>query len=305
MPEFSVLRTLFHCLVCIHLCSIGTVLAQSDDFDDGNDESWVRADPLSEANIKTAVFSFPDGAYRIRQPAPPNTDFGQARAGSYREESYEHFMAQVDVVNWNEATDQDIGILANAANFGLGKTTGYALTFDTSEQAIYISILDSEVPSTLGTSELDSPLSPATGFRMIFTGIRGDLKGEIYALNKLDTPLAVVEVFDEVHAMGQCGVFASAGPDDASIDVTFDNYMAVKPDVPALPLFEVYNTRLENGNLVFNFEIQEDENYGFEGSVDLDEWDAEENATFSKEGTEGKIEVDIQTSPFRYFRITR
>src|SRR5438045_8216546 len=61
------------------------IQAQSDDFNDGNDNGWTRYDPLGDAGVgPQATFTFPDGGYRIRATKSPllPAQAGVARAGS-------------------------------------------------------------------------------------------------------------------------------------------------------------------------------------------------------------------------------
>src|SRR5437899_12480833 len=69
--------------------------AQSDDFNDGNDNGWTRYDPLGDLGAgPQATFSFPNGAYRIQATKNPlfPSAVGVARAGSLREDvTYTNF----------------------------------------------------------------------------------------------------------------------------------------------------------------------------------------------------------------------
>src|ERR1043166_4305869 len=69
--------------------------AQSDDFNDGNDNGWTRYDPLGGLGLGAqATYTFPNGGYRIQamsNPAFPSA-VGPARAGSVRQDvSYTDF----------------------------------------------------------------------------------------------------------------------------------------------------------------------------------------------------------------------
>src|SRR5437870_8481172 len=90
------------------------LVAQSDDFNDGNDTGWTRYSPLAPYGVP-GVFSFPNGGYRIQTtaPSPSPTQLGNGRAGSLRlDTSYTDFFVSVDLVNWNDSLPQAAGILA-------------------------------------------------------------------------------------------------------------------------------------------------------------------------------------------------
>ena len=158
--------------------------AQSDDFNDGDDSGWVRLDPLTEAGAPAGSFTFPDGGYRVaRGPSPSPEELGAARVGSHRPDIVQQgdFFLSIDVTGWDDAEDQNIGLLAMISEPGLGSTTGYALTLDTSERALYLSFVDLEAPSTLSTVELLDSVSPEVGFRLVLQkDRRRDLRRHIF-----------------------------------------------------------------------------------------------------------------------------
>src|SRR5437667_8365654 len=89
---------------------------QSDNFNSGTDNGWTHLD-LSAAGLPPSSYTFPsDGtggfAYRIFSPAPPVTNFGPARAFSYRSNVYADFHAAVDLVAWDTALNQACAVLA-------------------------------------------------------------------------------------------------------------------------------------------------------------------------------------------------
>ena len=75
--------------------------AQSDDFNDGNDNGWTRYDPISAVAGPRATYSFPNGGYRIQTLASPApSQLGPARAGSLRTEvTYTNFFVSVDLID--------------------------------------------------------------------------------------------------------------------------------------------------------------------------------------------------------------
>ena len=92
-----------------------------DDFDDGNDEGWTRANPLEAAGGMT-MWTFPNGnSYRIAADVSPDAPlFGPARSGSFREDvTYEDALyLAVDLVGWDENQEQDVGLLAHLVQGG-------------------------------------------------------------------------------------------------------------------------------------------------------------------------------------------
>ena len=81
-------------------------VAQSDDFNDGNDTGWKLLDLTVVGSPATRTFpddGFGGKAYRILSPAPPVPDAGPARAFSYQTNIYDNFYAAVDVVTWDNS----------------------------------------------------------------------------------------------------------------------------------------------------------------------------------------------------------
>ena len=197
MPSSFFLKTSF---LSLALCSSG--YCQVFDFDEGNDEGWERLDPLHEAEAAPAgKFTFPDGAYRLEKIASPlPEEIGASRLGSLRPDitQTQEFQLSVDVVDWDDSLDQNIGLLALINEAGLGETNAYALALDTSEQNLYMSLVEFELPINLANTELLEPVDPETGFRLVLRGTGGgDLFGDIYALDDLENSLATVEGFDD------------------------------------------------------------------------------------------------------------
>ena len=105
----------------------GPALAQSDNFNDGNDTGWTRFNPIG-----TASFSFPAGGYRLATVASPNpATLGPGRGGSLRQDVlYTKLSVSVDIVEWNAAEDASWAAPATPAP-GPGALNGYAATFNT------------------------------------------------------------------------------------------------------------------------------------------------------------------------------
>src|SRR5206468_1042475 len=97
--------------------------AQSDNFDDGDDAGWTRANVIAPyGGVNT--YSFPNGpfgkGYRIQctSSAPLLSacgDCGTARAFTYQPNDYTDFYVAVDLVAWNNTLNQALVILARAS----------------------------------------------------------------------------------------------------------------------------------------------------------------------------------------------
>ena len=150
------------------------LVAQSDDFNDGNDVGWTHYSPLAPYGVP-GVFGFPNGGYRIQttSPSPSPTQLGNARAGSLRlDASYSNFYVSVDIVNWNDSLPQAVGLLARIGNPGLGMTTGYAFTWSRGTTAtsgdMDISRITGEVPSGVSVTGNDKyHFVPGMKYRMV------------------------------------------------------------------------------------------------------------------------------------------
>src|SRR5947209_6351699 len=85
---------LVHCgrfvpgLLLFWLASLpGSVQAQSDNFNRGNDSGWTRYDALGGLGVgPQATFTFPHGGYRMQATKDPllPDQAGPARAGTFR-----------------------------------------------------------------------------------------------------------------------------------------------------------------------------------------------------------------------------
>ena len=216
-------RALTALAVALLLLGTPSARGQTDNFNDGNDAGWTRYSPIPGAGA--AMFSFPNGGYRILAPPPDTAMFGPARAGSVRNDgTYTQFHVSVDLVDWNNTLDQAIGVLGRVTNVGLGTTNGYALTYDTDGDDLDMSRVTGENPTGIGTANVT--LDPALDYRLVFEGNGDQLRGAVYLLTDLVTPLAQVTATDATHASGATGlvVFDNAGAIGA--DATFDNYVA-------------------------------------------------------------------------------
>jgi len=203
-----------------------------DDFNDGNDAGWSRYLPLQDLGAP-ATFSFPNGnSYRIQSAASPLPEqLGAGRAGSGQEGTvYEAFRVEVDLVDWDPALSQDIGLLGSLRSIGLGTTNGYAFTYDTGGEGAYLSVVTGEQPTTLSSSPVI--LVPGQSYRFVLQGFfdaetfEGQLCGEIFAIDDLENPLVRVPGFDLSYPSGTCGLVCISSTDSGATDATFDNYFS-------------------------------------------------------------------------------
>lgn len=226
--NIGILRCWF---VCWAICLMTGWSQVSDDFEDGNDDGWTHLNPLADFGGK-ATFSFPGGEiYRFQVGASPDAEtLGQARGGSLRADiDHTAFRVSVDVVAVGAGLEQDVGILARVSSPGLGTLNGYSASIDTDEGLAYLSRLDGEQPTVLGTSVVT--LDMAKDYRIVFHGYGGQFLIEVFDMADLTTTIDSVAGFDDLYADGSAGLFGSAAQGDGTADVTFDNFGAgVNPD---------------------------------------------------------------------------
>jgi hypothetical protein len=246
-------------------------MAQSDNFDDGNADDWNELRPLSPQVM--GMFSFPDDlaggkAYRMGSDPSGNGD-SPGRIGSYRGDvSYEDFYMSVDLIDWDQSQDQNMGVLARMRQPGFGTLDGYGVTYNPhpSDQKMYLSVITDEAPTNV---EIDVFLDPGTPVRMVFQGSGPNLKAELYRLDDLATPVATLELRDDTYPSGFCGVFNSADGGDPATDCTFDNYFAA----PEEPLeFRITTVTIEDGMMNFEFLSKPGVIYSFWESPDMTAW---------------------------------
>lgn len=208
-----------------------------DDFNDGIDDGWTRYDPLPQFGAPPASYTFPNGGYRIRAGASPNPQtFGVSRAASFRLDfQYSDFVAQVDIVDWNNQLPQGFALLGRTTDVGYRTSDGYLATLQ-NNNALALARFDNEVATTL---VFDTPLlDPTHDYRLVFRGTGGLLVASVYDLNNLTTPLSTIMANDGTYASGHVGVLSHAiagSTGGSATDVTFDNFVSV-PEPGALAL---------------------------------------------------------------------
>ena len=205
------------------------LLAQSDDFNDGNDTGWSRYTPLAPFGAGGA-FSFPAGAYRITAPASPNPDLlGPARTGSlYPAATFRRVQVEVDLFGWDNSLTQSIGVFARASDLGLGTTTGYTYNYNILSGFHQINMVLNEAAARV-VNESAYRLNPDHRYRMIFTAVENKFLGRIYSSTNSSVPVHSLFGLDETHSSGRSGVFVFAIDLASRLDARFDNYVTRVP----------------------------------------------------------------------------
>jgi hypothetical protein len=240
-------------------CLVPNVLAQSDNFDAGNDSGWVRVNIL-EAYGGVNTYSFPDGpfgkAYRIQCTtsavlAGNCGSCGTARSLVYRTNIYTDFYAAVDLVNWDNSLNQALAVLGRASGLtdvlspcplpacppGFGTVNGYICNYDCNQAGagatdvrggeFQINRVDAESATTLASAGVS--LIPGKSYRMILSGVGTLFTAQLYDLEDLSAPLVTIQATDSTYTSGPCGLIAFSR-DATTADMTFDNYFAAASD---------------------------------------------------------------------------
>ena len=246
--------------------------AQADDFNDGNSAGWTELEPLAGFDVM-GTFSFPGGnSYRMQAgPSPDEGQLGQSRIGALREDaSYTDFYQFVDIVDHDEALDQNIDMLARVKEPGLGSLDGYGVTYNPTDGAMFLTVITNEEGNNIADTNVF--VDAGTPVRMVFQG-KGDLlKFEIFTLDDLENAVASIEINDATYSSGNSGLFVvTDGADPAKpTDCTFDNYFAAatKPFE-----FRIVSVEIDGNEIVFEFLSQPDQSYTLWHSGDLKTWD--------------------------------
>lgn len=241
------LRTLLTALVSGSVVLLPTtVLAQTDDFSAGHDNSWTHYDPIAGAGLGTQnSWTFPAGAYRLQAAPTPNPAVGPGRVASFRQDVlYTNFYATVDLVDWNDTLTEAISITARVQpDPDLGTTDGYLFGY-VAGAGHYVQIVrltDERTFSITGSSPVPLVLDPSKDYRFVFIGRDSQLEGRIYELPNVTAPLVTVTAFESTYATGTAGLLAFSlnGTVAEAVDVTFDNYDATDVERPRLQVVDL------------------------------------------------------------------
>ena len=211
--------------------------AQTDDFNDGDDQGWTRIDSIgSYIGVPHAQHTVTNGRYRLTSPpSPAPALIGNARSGSYRADTVmSDFVAVVDVAAWDNSLNQAFGLLARIrSNPGLGAVFAYAMSYQPVEQELEINLITGEQPINL--ARVAVTLSVNQAYRFVFTGQENRLSAAIYHLEAPLLPVTTLSVTNDTYAAGHCGLYGLDSTNAAgTVDVTFDNYTAGPWVAPSL-----------------------------------------------------------------------
>ena len=225
--------------ISLLFCALYDSTAQTETFDDSNDDGWTRFSPLDIVGASSIV-SFPDDsaggkAYRLQSPAPPVPDAGPGRTFTFREESLSDFYAAVDIIDWNNDVDQAFGILFRATSIGLGQTLGYVFNYDPQQASgargqIQFNIVTGEAAAgTIGAANLS--LEPGRNYRFVMEAVGTEFTAHIYDLKNLTAPIVSFTATDDSYGEGAAGLFNFYRGDEVTdsdlgiADTTFDNFI--------------------------------------------------------------------------------
>ncbi|MGO8930043.1 MAG: hypothetical protein ACLQU3_24510, partial [Limisphaerales bacterium] len=209
----------------------------------------------------TAHYTFPTNAagptgnyaYRI-EADPTEVDgsdvlgIGNARAASLRADAQyggspysSRFLMGVDLLDWDPSLAQDLGMLfmVQPATIIPGQTDGYAATVENSSSTLYISVLASEQPTTVGETE-GITFDPTHQYRLVAGTHDGStFLFTVFDRSETNSPWASVIGQDTTYQgiPGVCALFIEQEnyPSSDGADATFDNYFSTAPAAGAMP----------------------------------------------------------------------
>ena len=239
LPRAAVLAVLMALMVA------PAALAQSDDFNDGNDVGWTHFD-LGALGLNGAEYTFPDDgaggkAYRVYAP-PPVADYGApALAITYAAPDYTRFVISADILDWATGVNQAYGIFARASDIGFPTIDGYVMNYNVADGDLQINEI-TDLGGQDTRAEVPVALTPSAGpYRWVFSGYDNNFLGQVFVLPDTANPLAsVVGVGVIGYPSGKGAVFVfnrDGSPLDSPNkygDATFDNYSASAPAVGSL-----------------------------------------------------------------------
>jgi len=281
-------------LLSILLVSQSPLLfAQTDNFDDGNSNGWTEADVLAAVGA-AGSFSFPDGnTYRMVGATSPNqAAFGQSRIGALRADvTYTDFYQTIDIVDFDESLDQNIGMLARVKDPGLGTLDGYSFTFNPTDQRMFFTVITDEGGPNLVDKEV--PLDPGTPVRLVFQGIGNAFTCKIFDLSDLTTPVVTMETTDSTWTTGASGIFVVADQNEPanSTDCTFDNYFAAAEEPEPSTEIDIIGFEIDGDDVIIEFTSIAGESYGVWKSSGLENWQEIEDSIAGDLGTTTVVRI--------------
>ena len=228
--------------VCLGVPTV--LLAQSDDFNDGDDAGWTRLDPIRMYLFATTGQDFPqntwtvtDGKYRLQSAPTPNPALGQGRVLSLRSEVYSNFHLSIDLIDWDASKTNAMALCARIGTPGPTTTRGYLFGYISGQNYLDLVRLQNEGTKPIpGVVQVPIVLTPKHGYRLTFTGKGAQLVGRLYDLADLNNPIAEMAGSDDNYADGTGGlaVFPLAASVLGVGDATFDNFAATDRERPRL-----------------------------------------------------------------------
>ncbi len=212
----------------------GEAGAQSDDYEDGNDDGWTQFHPLAAAAVPSP-FSFPGGAYQLAVgPSPSVGVAGPSRASAFRlDQTYARFCVMVDVLDFTAGEETSITLLARVQpNPAAGAVNGLALSYQTKDKDFEINRITNEAPARRSL-RVPVTLDPGRDYRFVFSGNGGVLFGRIYDLANLAIPVVEVVGSDASLISGGTGI-AVFSDENARAYAQFDNFFANDGSPPPL-----------------------------------------------------------------------
>jgi hypothetical protein len=220
------------------------LLAQSDDFNDGDDAGWLRLDPIrmylaavQGVDLPQNIWTVTGGKYRLQSGPTPNPALGQGRVLSLRSEVYSNFHIAVDVLDWDASKTNALALAARIETPGPTTTKGYLFGYISGENYLDLVRLQNEgTRGIAGVVRVPIVLTPGHGYRFTFTGKGAQLVGRVYDLADLNNPIAEMAGSDGINTDGVSGM--AVFPLGASVlgagDATFDNFAATDRERPRI-----------------------------------------------------------------------
>lgn len=285
----------------ILLLNLTPLAAQTDNFEDGNDNGWTRFTPLAPLGVTT--INYPNGGYRLAcNPSPNPATYGPARVASFRlAEVYLDFAACVDFTAWNEVQDTSLGLFGRIqANPAPGQVSAYVLTYQGNDRDFEINRVENESPLKINPVSVNVVLDPAKIYRMVFFGVGAHLEGRIYDRDQPLLPLAVVTATDTTFPSGRNGLIVFSGKNTA-IGATFDNYRA---DHGAPPPLTIQSTPAGGVAVSYNTELGLP--WRLESSVSLTSWSPQEPDRLEGSLTQFRLSAgDRAANAKQFFRLAK
>lgn len=236
--------TLHAAVAALLVCAVGsTAHAQNvfDDFSSGNDSAWTRVDAPGLFLGVPSTYSVVSGQYRLQNPAYPVP--GTFPTGAFRPESIAgDSQISVDVTDWNDSTNNVIGLVGRFAPLSATAFTYYSLSFfptslagdGTSLSNLRIDRVNPDGTFTNVTAfnaNAFPRVSANDTYRLVFTLSGSSLSGELYNISgTVPTLVSSISGTDSGPgsiAVGFAGVSVNGNGTSGPADATFDNFRVV------------------------------------------------------------------------------